>query len=111
MRTTPHGVYNGDPHPGNYLFDPDGGVTFLDIGCVRRFDAPFIETWKAFARSVIDGREDLFPERFRALGFVGREKGFDYDRQWEITQHLYLPFLQENPCFTYTDEYVRESYG
>ena len=34
-----HGVYNGDPHPGNYLFHLDGRVALLDFGCVRRFDA------------------------------------------------------------------------
>jgi hypothetical protein len=98
-----HGVYNGDPHPGNYLFAEDGRVTFLDFGCVRRFDEAFIERWKAFARGVLDGE--------RALGLVGREKGFDYDHQWEVTRYLYKPFLQRAPWFSYTDDYVRESYG
>ena len=31
-------AFNGDPHPGNYLFRPDGRVTFLDFGLVKRFD-------------------------------------------------------------------------
>jgi predicted unusual protein kinase regulating ubiquinone biosynthesis (AarF/ABC1/UbiB family) len=31
-----HGLYNADPHPGNYLFHSDGTVTFLDFGCVKR---------------------------------------------------------------------------
>src|SRR5690606_33499573 len=31
------GAFNGDPHPGNYLFGPDGRVTFLDYGLVKRF--------------------------------------------------------------------------
>lgn len=106
-----HGVYNGDPHPGNYLFHPDGTVTFLDFGCVRRFEKGFIETWKEFARCVLDGDRKRFPDRFRALGMVGREKGFDFDHQWEITEYLYLPFKQRDPFFTYTDEYVRKSYG
>jgi len=30
-------VFNGDPHPGNYLFTPGGRVTFIDFGMVRRF--------------------------------------------------------------------------
>lgn len=106
-----HGVYNGDPHPGNYLFHPDGRVTFLDFGCVRRFDARFIERWKQFARGMIDDERDLFPERLRALGLVGRERGFDYDAQWRITEYLYRPFKQASPYMTYTEEYVRESYG
>jgi predicted unusual protein kinase regulating ubiquinone biosynthesis (AarF/ABC1/UbiB family) len=29
------GLFNADPHPGNYLFDEDGRVTFLDFGCVQ----------------------------------------------------------------------------
>ena len=31
-------AFNGDPHPGNYLFRPGGQVTFLDFGLVKRFD-------------------------------------------------------------------------
>ena len=30
-------AFNGDPHPGNYLFSPGGKVTFLDFGLVKRF--------------------------------------------------------------------------
>ena len=33
------GAYNGDPHPGNYLFQPGGHVTFLDFGLVKDVDA------------------------------------------------------------------------
>src|SRR6266516_4993343 len=30
-------AYNGDPHPGNYLFYGAGKVTFLDFGLVKHF--------------------------------------------------------------------------
>ncbi len=30
-------AFNGDPHPGNYLFQPDGVVSFIDFGLVRYF--------------------------------------------------------------------------
>jgi predicted unusual protein kinase regulating ubiquinone biosynthesis (AarF/ABC1/UbiB family) len=29
------GLFNADPHPGNYLFRKDGRVVFLDFGCVQ----------------------------------------------------------------------------
>jgi predicted unusual protein kinase regulating ubiquinone biosynthesis (AarF/ABC1/UbiB family) len=29
------GVFNADPHPGNYIFREDGTVAFLDYGCVQ----------------------------------------------------------------------------
>lgn len=28
--------FNADPHPGNYIFHPNGEVTFLDFGCVQK---------------------------------------------------------------------------
>src|SRR5207244_9411845 len=37
-----HAIYNADPHPGNYLVADDGAVTFLDFGCIRRFDPQMI---------------------------------------------------------------------
>jgi len=37
------GVFNADPHPGNYLFHPDGSVTFLDFGCVKRFTRAYVD--------------------------------------------------------------------
>ena len=30
-------AFHGDPHPGNYLFEPGGRVTFLDFGLVKHF--------------------------------------------------------------------------
>ncbi len=29
------GAFNADPHPGNYFFQPDGKIAFLDFGCVQ----------------------------------------------------------------------------
>jgi predicted unusual protein kinase regulating ubiquinone biosynthesis (AarF/ABC1/UbiB family) len=31
------GLFNADPHPGNYVFHDDGTVSFLDFGCVKRW--------------------------------------------------------------------------
>jgi predicted unusual protein kinase regulating ubiquinone biosynthesis (AarF/ABC1/UbiB family) len=38
-----HRAFNGDPHPGNYLFRPGGRVTFLDFGLVKHFAEEDIE--------------------------------------------------------------------
>jgi predicted unusual protein kinase regulating ubiquinone biosynthesis (AarF/ABC1/UbiB family) len=105
-----HSVYNADPHPGNYLFAPDGDVTFLDFGCVRRFSATMIEAWKAVASSVLADDRAAFQRTFPALGFVGNPKKFDWDHQWSMMRYLYRPFLATEP-FTYTHEYVKESYA
>jgi predicted unusual protein kinase regulating ubiquinone biosynthesis (AarF/ABC1/UbiB family) len=44
-------AFNGDPHPGNYLFHGDGKVTFLDYGLVKHFAATEMDTFVAMART------------------------------------------------------------
>ncbi len=39
------GAFNGDPHPGNYLFHDDGTVTFLDFGLVKHFTRDELDTF------------------------------------------------------------------
>lgn len=34
------GLFNADPHPGNYFFQPDGRVVFIDFGCVQPVEGP-----------------------------------------------------------------------
>jgi predicted unusual protein kinase regulating ubiquinone biosynthesis (AarF/ABC1/UbiB family) len=41
-------LLNADPHPGNYVFHPDGVVTFLDYGCIQEVE----ETHRARAEVV-----------------------------------------------------------
>ena len=102
-------IYNADPHPGNYLIADNGDVTFLDFGCVRRFDPAMIATWKKLARAILDEDQIGFREGFRALGFVGKEKKFDWDYQYGAMRHLYRPYLE--PSFTYTAAFVTETFG
>ena len=34
---------HADPHPGNYLFQPDGSIGMIDFGCVKRFELDWSE--------------------------------------------------------------------
>jgi predicted unusual protein kinase regulating ubiquinone biosynthesis (AarF/ABC1/UbiB family) len=43
--------FNGDPHPGNYLFHGDGRITFLDFGLVKRFTDDEMNTFIGMVRS------------------------------------------------------------
>jgi len=44
-------AFNGDPHPGNYLFHRDGRVTFLDFGLVKHFSDAEMATFIAMVKS------------------------------------------------------------
>jgi predicted unusual protein kinase regulating ubiquinone biosynthesis (AarF/ABC1/UbiB family) len=101
-----HGIFNADPHPGNYLFAEDGSVTFLDFGCVKQFSPSRMALWRRFARSIINQDRPTFEAAYREMGIVGREADFDWDGHWNMLCYLYRPFLQD--VFEYTPEYVAE---
>ena len=50
-----HGVFNGDPHPGNYLFYPDGRVAFIDFGCVQRFTPDQASAFRELRTAIVTG--------------------------------------------------------
>ncbi|HEX3897941.1 MAG TPA: AarF/ABC1/UbiB kinase family protein [Mycobacteriales bacterium] len=62
------GIFNADPHPGNYLFGEDGSVTFLDFGCVKHFDAHQILLIQDVVRAVVIGDGELLRRTFIASG-------------------------------------------
>ena len=55
-------AFNGDPHPGNYLFGRGGRVTFLDFGLVKRFTADELQPLVHMVRHLCVDRD---PEAFR----------------------------------------------
>lgn len=49
--------FNGDPHPGNYVFLGGGKVGFLDFGFVKSFDLEEMATFEAMIKSMV-----LYPD-------------------------------------------------
>ena len=54
-------AFNGDPPPGNYLFQRGGRVTFLDFGLVKHFTCAELQPLMQIARTVYVERN---PEAF-----------------------------------------------
>ncbi|PRQ08263.1 ABC1 kinase family protein [Enhygromyxa salina] len=52
-----HGMFNADPHPGNFLFPGDARVVFLDFGCVQYFDEDSRAAFGRVIEAILDGRE------------------------------------------------------
>jgi predicted unusual protein kinase regulating ubiquinone biosynthesis (AarF/ABC1/UbiB family) len=50
-------AFNGDPHPGNYLFRPGGQVTFLDFGLVKHFTPTDMELFGDMIRAMVNDRD------------------------------------------------------
>jgi predicted unusual protein kinase regulating ubiquinone biosynthesis (AarF/ABC1/UbiB family) len=98
-------LFNADPHPGNYLFHPDGTVTFLDFGCVKRFSAEQIQWMRALCESAVDSRRD---DLFALLVEGGMIDPTDPPEPAEVLawfRESLRPLVGPQP-FTYTPEYA-----
>jgi len=99
-----HLVYNGDPHPGNYLFHEDGSVTFIDFGCVKRFAPTSMRDIKRFFRAIFEGDRPTHEEYVRKIGLVRDGRAYDRDVMWETWRYHLEPYISES--FAFTPEYV-----
>ncbi|MDQ1397232.1 MAG: hypothetical protein QOG64_2491 [Acidimicrobiaceae bacterium] len=99
-----HGIFNGDPHPGNYRFHPDGTVTFLDFGLVKRWSPGEFDR----LTPVLDGILAADPQRAVdaavAAGFLPADHGFDPAFVFGYINGPYEPF--ETDSFTYTRDWT-----
>jgi predicted unusual protein kinase regulating ubiquinone biosynthesis (AarF/ABC1/UbiB family) len=71
------GMFNADPHPGNYLFQSDGSVTFLDFGCVQPIAGDRIDFARALHRCAIARDEAGFQQ---AAAAILQTTGGSYER-------------------------------
>jgi predicted unusual protein kinase regulating ubiquinone biosynthesis (AarF/ABC1/UbiB family) len=64
-------AFNGDPHPGNYLFHGSGRVTFLDFGLVKHFSPNELRPLMQMARHLcVDNDPEAFRHSMEAAGFL-----------------------------------------
>lgn len=104
------GLFNADPHPGNYLFHPDGTVTFLDFGCVKHFSVQQRSNIATFVQAAVDGEADAVFAAMRAAGFVEGEAG-DLPTPEDLLAWFRVamrPMVSPQP-YTYSREFAAEA--
>ena len=102
-------AFNGDPHPGNYLFRPGGHVVFLDFGLVKRFTEDEVETFSSMLRSfVFDQDVATFRKTLDEIGLLPLSAEFDDDAVIDYFGHFYEWVLADEEM-TMTPEYGSES--
>ena len=104
-----HGIFNADPHPGNYLFHQDGTVTFLDFGCVKRFAAERVSDMSALVDAALAYDAPALLRAFINVGLLADidAQGLNPDRLLEFYRAALRDRWDEQP-FTYTPESVAE---
>jgi hypothetical protein len=102
-----HGIFNADPHPGNYLFHEDGTVTFLDFGCVKRFTEERVSVMSALVDAALACDAPAVLRAFINIGLLtdADAEGLDPKRLLEFYRAALRDRWDEQP-FTYTPESV-----
>jgi predicted unusual protein kinase regulating ubiquinone biosynthesis (AarF/ABC1/UbiB family) len=64
-------AFNGDPHPGNYLFHGGGQVTFLDFGLVKHFTpAELLPLMQMVNHLCVNDDPEAFRASLETAGFL-----------------------------------------
>ena len=97
--------FNGDPHPGNYLFEPGGRVTFLDFGLVKHFgDRELDPLIRMIETLCLDDDPDGFRRAMEEADFL--ERGAPVPTE-DVIAHMSLFYdsIRERGPRTLTSEY------
>jgi predicted unusual protein kinase regulating ubiquinone biosynthesis (AarF/ABC1/UbiB family) len=71
-----HGVFQADPHPGNFLVvpGPDGPrLALLDFGCIERYDAALRRRYAELGSAILARDEARMTALFAEMGFRSRD--------------------------------------
>jgi predicted unusual protein kinase regulating ubiquinone biosynthesis (AarF/ABC1/UbiB family) len=91
-------AFNGDPHPGNYLFNPGGKVTFLDFGLVKQFaddEVPLFED--LIVEMVLKRNRSGFRKLVEEFGILTPDAPFTDDEIHEYFSFFYAYVLNDEP--------------
>ncbi len=98
-------AFNGDPHPGNYLFHGDGRVTFLDFGLVRYFNRAEIDVFASMVKAAaVDHDATAFRSVVEHAGLLRAGAPVPTDDAGAYFSHFYQA-VSEDRVMTWTPEY------
>ena len=87
------GLYHADPHPGNILVRPDGGIVFIDFGAVARLSPQMKEGIPQFLEGLLRRDTDKITRAIHHMGFIAyQERDYNVDR---LIEYFYDRFLEE----------------
>ena len=99
-------LFNGDPHPGNYLVTDDG-VGFIDYGSVKMFTRARHRSMREIETAVVEGEKDTFLQAMRSSGFIPDDPEIEPADVWNWFNEYMRPVTAEQP-FTFTREFAAE---
>jgi predicted unusual protein kinase regulating ubiquinone biosynthesis (AarF/ABC1/UbiB family) len=99
-------AFNGDPHPGNYLFRPGGQVTFLDFGLVKHFEPEEMATFRRMIRyAVLEPDDARFRRTVEDAGLLRPFAPVSTEEVGRYFAHFY-EVVRTDRSVTWTPEYA-----
>jgi predicted unusual protein kinase regulating ubiquinone biosynthesis (AarF/ABC1/UbiB family) len=90
-------VFNGDPHPGNYLFHGGGRVTFLDFGLVKWFQPDEVDLLARMVQAAVTTPDDHeFRVAVENAGFLRHDPSLADGEVASYFRHYYELVLEDN---------------
>jgi len=98
--------FNGDPHPGNYLFHGGGRITFLDFGLVKHFTEAEMATFVGMVRSAAyEHNVPAFRRIVEEAGMLRRGAPADDEAIGEYFGQFYES-VRDDKVVTWSSEYA-----
>lgn len=104
------GMFNADPHPGNYLFHDDGAITFLDFGCVKRLGPAAQRGFWDLPVAAIDNDADRLLQVCIEQRFIRADNPPPADKLLAWCRQNFAALHQPQP-FTFTPQFAAETLG
>ena len=100
-------AFNGDPHPGNYLFRPGGRVTFLDFGLVKRYTEDDLAQLLGMAQAVAADDRAAHRVACETAGYYPVGAPVSDDEIWDYSAAFWEMLLIDD-TFRFTPEYASD---
>ncbi|MGE0509396.1 MAG: ABC1 kinase family protein [Acidimicrobiia bacterium] len=98
-------AFNGDPHPGNYLFHPGGKVTFLDFGLVKHFTPTEVDMFqRMISAAVIEPDPAEYRRIIEHAGMLQRGAPVETEEAGRYFSRFYDPVRHDREM-VWTPEY------
>ena len=98
--------FNGDPHPGNYIFHEDGRITFLDFGLVKHFTDTEMNTFISMVKSAAyESDIPAFRQVLENAGMLQLNAPVETDEVGTYFGRFYEPVRQDQEI-TWTPSYA-----
>lgn len=99
-------AFNGDPHPGNYIFHRDGRVTFLDFGLIKHFTVDEMDMFQSMVTAaVLDHDMEKYRQVIEDAGMFQKDAPFTTEEAGDYFAHFYEP-VRESRTMTWDTTYA-----